>query len=301
MFQASPNTPVIQLHDEVLESHEVDLFIKRDDLIHPDVSGNKWRKLKYNLLAAKESGVQKIITMGGAYSNHIYSIAAACQKLGLEVLGLIRGDQNELNATLEFAASCGMQIKFILRDQYRQIREHPESVLKNYPDYSFIPEGGTNQLALKGVHEMVNEVSGFFDCWVVSCGTGGTMAGMVTALRGESHIIGFPALKGAGFLNNDIKKLIQQSQSDLYDNWELNLDFHFGGYAKISDQLIGFIRKFEQSQRILLDPVYTGKMIFGLYDCIQKGIFPKGSKIIAIHTGGLQGWAGMRERFGIDV
>ncbi len=270
----------------------VRLVFKREDAIHEFVSGNKYRKLKYNLLQAKSLGLNQLISFGGAYSNHIAAVASAGQLSGFKTIGVIRGEELEAcvnqNPTLHFAKQCGMQFKFVSRQMYRT-KTSPEflnALQKEYGRSYIIPEGGTNSLAVKGCEEILTETDMLFDYICCAVGTGGTISGLINASKKEQQILGFPALKG-NFLQQDISKFANKS------NWRLVSDYHFNGYAKINTNLVTFINAFKQQQGIQLDPVYTGKMMFGIFDLIEKGFFPDGSKILAIHTGGLQGIDGM--------
>nr|WP_239970628.1 pyridoxal-phosphate dependent enzyme [Confluentibacter citreus] len=263
----------------------VELFLKREDEIHPFVSGNKYRKLKYNIEEAQKKGFKKLLTFGGAYSNHIAAVAYAGHMFGFETLGIIRGDELkdriDDNATLSFAKNHGMQFEFVTREAYRT-----DKLINDYQDYYIIPEGGTNVLAVKGCEEILTEMDVDFNYICTSVGTGGTVSGLINCSQPSQQVLGFPALKGS-FLQEDISKFVSKP------NWKLITDYHFGGYAKINLELIRFINAFKEQQHIQLDPVYTGKMMFGIFDLIQKGYFPKGSRILAIHTGGLQGIEGM--------
>lgn len=265
----------------------VELFLKREDQIHPFISGNKYRKLKYNIEEAKKGGFKKLLTFGGAYSNHIAAVAYAGHTFGFEALGIIRGDELkdkiEHNATLSFAKKHGMKFNFVTREAYRT-----DKLINDYRDYYIIPEGGTNALAIQGCEEILTQSDTEFHYICTSVGTGGTMSGLINCSQPSQQVLGFPALKGS-FLQEDISKFVSKL------NWKLITDYHFGGYAKINVALIRFINEFKEKQHISLDPVYTGKMMFGIFDLIQKGYFPKGSKILAIHTGGLQGIEGMNK------
>ena len=274
--------------------NEITLHIKREDLIHPFISGNKFRKLKYNLLQAKAEGKSKLITFGGAFSNHIAAVAYVGKENNLETVGIIRGDELESkiseNPTLTFAQNCGMKFEFITREAYRT-KSTPSFIKKlkeHYRDFYLVPEGGTNSLAVKGCEEILISEDVDFTHICCAIGTGGTISGLINSAKANQKIIGFPALKG-DFLSDDIRKFVTNS------NWELQLDYHFGGYAKINEALIRFINDFYKQTNIPLDPIYTGKMMFGIVDLINKGYFPKGSKILAIHTGGLQGIEGMNK------
>jgi len=285
--------PLQELSDSLLLEKKIRLFILREDLIHPHISGNKWRKLYYNIDAAKQKELNRLITFGGAYSNHIAATAAAGKEFGFKTLGFIRGEEQlPLNSTLSYAKDCGMEFRYLSRSDYR-LKNDPaflKSLLKNEKEYYLIPEGGTNKLAVKGCEEILTNLSIDFDYVCCACGTGGTISGLINSLKSSQKAIGFPALKGAHFLNEEIEKFTNNSQ------WELNLDYHFGGYAKAKPDLINFMNSFKAKHNITLDPVYTGKMLFGLWDLIEKDYFRAGSTIIAVHTGGLQGIDGMNDR-----
>ncbi len=285
--------PLQELSDSLLLEKKIRLFILREDLIHPLISGNKWRKLYYNIEAAKQKELKRLITFGGAYSNHIAATAAAGKEFGFKTLGFIRGEEQlPLNSTLSYAKDCGMEFRYLSRSDYR-LKNDPvflKSLLKNEKEYYLIPEGGTNKLAVKGCEEILTNLPIDFDYVCCACGTGGTISGLINSLKSSQKAIGFPALKGAHFLNEEIEKFTNNSQ------WELNLDYHFGGYAKVKRDLINFMNSFKAKHNITLDPVYTGKMLFGLWDLIEKDYFRPGSTIIAVHTGGLQGIDGMNDR-----
>lgn len=272
--------------------HQVSLYVKREDLIHPFISGNKYRKLKYNLIQAKEEGQTTLLTFGGAFSNHIAAVAYAGKENGFKTIGVIRGEElsskiNE-NPTLSFAQENGMQFYFETRENYRnKDSDAYKNILKSkFGNFYFIPEGGTNALAVQGCTEILTAEDNEFDYICCSVGTGGTISGLINASSEHQKVIGFPALKG-GFLTDDIRKFAKKN------NWELIEDYTFGGYAKTTNELIDFINSFYDCTKIPLDPVYTSKMMFGINDLIKKNYFPKDSKILAIHTGGLQGIDGM--------
>lgn len=268
------------------------VFIKPEYLIHPFVSGNKYRKLKYNIREMKRLKKDVLLTFGGAYSNHIAATAYAGKIYGLRTIGIIRGDELatkiETNPTLKFAQDSGMQLYFLSREEYRhkQNEEFIESLKAKFGDFYLLPEGGTNTLAVKGCEEILDEHDADFDFICCSVGTGGTISGLINSSNPNQKILGFPALKG-DFLKGDIRKFAAQ------DNWELITDYHFGGYGKINTELIAFINTFKAKHDIPLDPIYTGKMMYSIYDLIKKGYFPENAKVLAIHTGGLQGIDGM--------
>lgn len=272
--------------------NSISLHIKREDLIHPIVSGNKFRKLKYNLIQAKAENKETLLTFGGAFSNHIAAVAFAGKEQGFKTIGIIRG--NELrekiseNPTLQFAQDCGMQFEFVSREEYRHKTEAGflEKLKHEFGDFYLVPEGGTNELAIKGCEEILTKEDAQFDFVCCAVGTGGTISGIINSILPHQKVLGFPALKG-DFLNNEIRNFAQN------ENWELISDYHFGGYGKVNPELIAFINQFYKDNKVPLDPIYTGKMVFGVMDLIEKNYFPESSKILLIHTGGIQGIAGM--------
>ncbi|MCF2487186.1 1-aminocyclopropane-1-carboxylate deaminase/D-cysteine desulfhydrase [Dyadobacter sp. CY347] len=292
LISAMLPTPIQRLSNFITESAGVELYMKRDDLIHPTVSGNKWRKLKYNLLEAQTQGYHRIITFGGAFSNHLYATAAAGKVLGFETVGIVRGEElsEKLSPTLTFCKEQGMQLHFVSRSEYRlrNSDDYLQEIAATFGQPFIIPEGGTSALALKGVAEMVPEVNlqlnrapGYF---AVAAGTGGTAAGLLSA---GANVLAFSALKGGEFLKQDINNLLNDYHSP--GRLQLLTDYHFGGYAKWNQELIEFMNGVQQEFGIRLEQVYTAKMVFGLFDLINKGHFQKGTTIVAVHTGGLQG------------
>ncbi|MGY0393165.1 1-aminocyclopropane-1-carboxylate deaminase/D-cysteine desulfhydrase [Bizionia sp. KMM 8389] len=273
---------------------EETMAVKPEYLIDSYISGNKYRKLKFNIETAKKQNLETILTFGGAYSNHIAAVAAAGNRYGFKTIGVIRGEElvNKIssNSTLVYARSQGMQFHFISREDYRNKTDESfkASLKTKFGDFYLIPEGGTNDLAVKGCEEILTEVDAEFDFITCAVGTGGTISGLINSAKKHQKILGFPALKG-DFLRKDISKFAQN------DNWDLITDYHFGGYAKIKPELISFINDFKRQYGIPLDPIYTGKMAFGVFDLIKKGYFPEQSKILMIHTGGLQGIAGINK------
>lgn len=274
--------------------NNVSLHIKRDDLLHPFVSGNKIRKLKYNLIEAKAQNHQTILTFGGAFSNHIAAVAYAGFENNIKTIGIIRGEElknkSSSNATLSFAKAHGMRLEFVSREEYRK-KNDVDFLLNLEKKHGFcyiLPEGGTNDLAIKGCQEILTIDDQIFDYICCTVGTSGTIVGLINSASENQKIIAFPALKG-DFILKDIENKTQKK------NWSVESNYHFGGYAKVSDALITFINIFKVTYQIPLDPVYTGKMMFGIFDMIQKKQFPANSKILAIHTGGLQGIEGMNQ------
>ncbi|MGK0412080.1 MAG: 1-aminocyclopropane-1-carboxylate deaminase [Polaribacter sp.] len=284
----------------VLEEKKVKLSIKREDLIHPFVSGNKFRKLKYNLEEAKKLKKKAILTFGGAYSNHVVATAVAGKLAGLKTFGIIRGDELgknltetlEENSTLREAHNNGMKLQFVSREEYRQKTSFGfiEKLKNKWGDFYLIPEGGTNILAVKGCEEILTDEDKQFNYICAALGTGGTISGLINSIGKKQKVIGFPALKG-NFLSEEIKKYTINRK-----NWKLQKTYHFGGYAKYNEELIRFINEFKTETNVLLDPIYTGKMVFGIIDLIKKDTFPEGTKILAIHTGGIQAIEGFNNK-----
>jgi 1-aminocyclopropane-1-carboxylate deaminase/D-cysteine desulfhydrase-like pyridoxal-dependent ACC family enzyme len=285
----------INQHISLPTEFGVELYIKREDRIHSYISGNKYRKLKYNLIEAETLGFNTLLTFGGAYSNHIAAVASVGATFGFKTIGIIRGeelkDKIKDNPTLRFAQSYGMQFKFVTRSDYREKASEAfiKDLKKEFGTFYLIPEGGTNTLAIKGCEEILTKRDKTFDYVCCAIGTGGTISGLINSSNPNQKVLGFPALKGA-FLSKDISKFVNRN------NWELITDYHFGGFAKITTELISFINKFKKEHHIPLDPIYTGKIIYGIIDMMYKNKFLKGTKILAIHTGGLQGIEGMNMR-----
>lgn len=273
----------------------ITLEIKREDLLHPFVSGNKFRKLKYNVLQAKAENQSVLLTFGGAFSNHIAAVAYAGKEQGFETIGVIRGDELRdkisENPTLSFAQECGMRFEFVTREAYRHKTETAfiEQLQVKFGSFYLVPEGGTNDLAVKGCEEILTEFDAHFDFVCSAVGTGGTISGLINSALPHQKVLGFPALKG-DFLQNEIHKFVNNK------NWELITDYHFRGYGKVTTEFIEWMNWFYAQTGIPLDPIYTGKMVFGVMDLIQRNYFSPKSKILMIHTGGLQGIAGMNAK-----
>ncbi len=303
MLNNLPKIPLQTLDDKLFQEKQVQVFMLRLDQSDTLISGNKWFKLKYNIEAAKKNNYQTLLSFGGAYSNHIHAVAAAAKRYGFSSIGIIRGEAHQpLNETLADAVNMGMHLHYINRQDYRKkndplfldklIHCFADSMGKIY----VIPEGGTNNLALKGAAEIPQLIPINYQYLCLGCGTGGTLAGISYSLRNiiETNIIGFPALKGGEFLNQEIKILQQnyafsKQKAEQCSNWSLNCDYHFGGFAKKDPSLLSFMSYFQQTHNIELDFLYTGKMMYGIYDLCRKNYFKPQSTIVAIHTGGLQG------------
>lgn len=277
------------------EKFGISLKLFRLDQLHPTIQGNKFFKLLYNLEYALEHELA-ILTMGGPHSNHIYATALACQTENIPCYGIIRGTNFKyLSPTLENAQALGMKLIYVDRETFREIRDAGEvsqiDELKHLKGvYHFVPEGGSNELGIKGTEEILDNLSLDFDYVFCPVGTGGTLSGIIRFLNGEKSVVGISSLRN-DYLLDSIKEMLKND----YSNWQLNFNYHFGGYAKWDDKLIEFINAFKAKNDISLDPIYTGKMMYGIQDLIQQHYFPKGATILAIHTGGLQGIEGFNK------
>ncbi|WP_025763937.1 1-aminocyclopropane-1-carboxylate deaminase/D-cysteine desulfhydrase [Dyadobacter tibetensis] len=286
-------SPLVPLKDSWTQDAGISLYMKRDDLIHPLVSGNKWRKLKYALADVHRSGNATILSFGGAYSNHLYALAAAGRLTGISTIGIVRGEElagKKRSDTLAFCEAQGMKLHFVSRESYRlrYNRDYLESLSRQFGKPYIIPEGGTSTMALEGVGELAQEVYDQLgrhpDYYTVPVGSGGTTAGLLSA---GQQVLAFPVLKNGGFL----KEVILDLASDHSAHLALSLftDYHFGGYGKWNPELVRFILDFRDRFQIPLEQIYTGKMMYGLYDLMSKGFFRPGTTVVALHTGGLQG------------
>jgi len=289
-------TPVYRINDY----GDVEITIKRDELNHSIIQGNKLRKLKYNILYALENNKSYIATFGGAWSNHIIATAKAAMLCNLKSIGFIRGDELQgkpqlWSNTLQRANDMGMEFVFLSRKEYRlkqQSKLVNLAVLDRINDVYFVPEGGSNLLALQGVSEIISELKSQIPApthIITPCGTGGTMAGLIEGVamsQWDTKIIGVPVLKNALFIRNDMVKLISK---EIKVDWQLYTEYHFGGYAKYNQDLRQFGLKFINNTGIDLDKVYTVKSFYAAYDLIDKGEIPPKSRLLLLHTGGLQG------------
>ena len=281
------NSELQELKHHPFVSRGIKLFVQREDQIHPEISGNKWRKLKYNIRQAQEEN-KGILTFGGAYSNHISAVAAACREYNIPSIGIIRGDElnKGSNATLKKAYADGMKLDFVSRHIYakRYDKDYLFDIKNRYKQYFIVPEGGANSLGARGCQEILQEE---FDYVFCSCGTASTLAGLINSQKAKKFV-GVSALKG-DFLKNEILKWTDKR------NWDVFIDYHFGGYGKIKPELIEFIHKFWKDYQILLDPVYTGKTFYAAFDFLSKKTELNKIRINLIHTGGLQGWKGYKK------
>lgn len=287
-------SPVDQIQDKLFDRKGLKFFIKRDDLIHPTISGNKWRKLKYLLKQALAENKTHLVTFGGAYSNHLLATAAAAAKFGFSSSGYVRGEQVN-NDTLLLCRLHGMNLIFTDRETYRDKAALFNKHFANNSDAFFIDEGGASELAAKGCSELIDELKDSYDHIFCACGTGATAAGIINGItqnKLHTQFHGIPVLKNGEFLRKDIDRFLKIPTS-----YYLHTDYHFGGYGKINQELMGFIKQFIAATGMLIEPVYTGKMLYALYDLADKDYFVAGSRILAIHTGGIWGLLGMRDEF----
>lgn len=294
-FTPIDNTPLQEIDDELFIRKKINLYIKRDDLIDQHISGNKFFKLKYNLIEAADNNVRTLLSFGGAYSNHIFSLAYAGKKFGFRTIGIIRGEEHiPLNPTLHFAKQCGMELFYLSRSDYR--KKYSDEIInrlhKEFGDFYLIPEGGSNELAVKGCSEIPARIDLYYDYLFCACGTGGTLAGIINGMNRQTKVIGVAVLKSAYFLIDEVKRL----SGSVNSNWEILLNYHFGGYAKFNSELIDFIKTFNEKFNIQLEPIYTGKLLYSIYDLARNDFFKPYSKIVAYHSGGLQGIEGLRRR-----
>jgi 1-aminocyclopropane-1-carboxylate deaminase len=281
-------SPVEELHDALLASHGVRLYLKRDDLIHAEIPGNKWRKLKHNLAAAATLGHDTLLTYGGAYSNHIRATAAAGHYLGFSTIGVIRGEEHTpLNPSLAYAVSRGMKLTYLDRATYR--RKADAEVIKGlrdrFGDFYLLPEGGSNELAVRGCAEIPPEIDLDFDVICCPCGTGGTLAGIAAGLQGSQRAIGFSALKGGQFLEAEVSELQRRTFGHASGNWTIECSFHFGGFARKTPELEAFIEAFMERHGLVLDWVYVAKMMYGVFTLADSGAFKPGTSIVVVVTG----------------
>jgi|TARA_Y100001963_G_C6793769_1_gene457299 1-aminocyclopropane-1-carboxylate deaminase len=297
---SSFESPLQTINHPLLAARKIQLTIKRDDLIHPQISGNKWRKLKFNLAAMQQLGKSELLTFGGAFSNHIHASAAAGKLFGFTTHGIIRGPElDSENPTLRYAKQCGMNLHPVDRVTYRL--RHDQNYLAElqhqFPNAYILPEGGTNSAALLGCKELAESLPPA-DYIICPTGSGGTLAGLIEGASQSTTVLGVAVLKQAEYLITDIKQLSNRAKQQ--QNWQLLCDFHDGGYGKFSANLWQFCQAFNHQHDIPLEPIYSGKMMYALWQLIEQGFFAPHTHIIAIHTGGLQGLDGLRYRNLID-
>ena len=287
-------SPEQQIHNELFKAKQVQVYIKRDDMIHPLISGNKWRKLKYLLRSAQAQGKKHLVTFGGAYSNHLLATAAAAAQFGFKSTGFVRGEDVQ-NDTLFLCRLHGMNLIFTNRESYRDKPALYAANFANDNEAMFIDEGGASAEGAKGCSELVNELQQTYDHVFCACGTGTTAAGIINGIgihQFSTRFNAIPVFKNGSFIKDEIDNYLTAPAS-----YDLHYDYHFGGYAKTTPALIAFIKHFVADTGIMIEPVYTGKMMYALYDLITKDHFKPGSKILAIHTGGIWGLLGMKDKF----
>ena len=281
-------SPLVELADDRLDAAGVRLLVKRDDLIHPEMPGNKWRKLRYNLAAAAEQGHDTLLTFGGAYSNHIRATAAAGHHFGFATIGVIRGEEHlPLNPSLAYAVSQGMRLTYLDRGSYRS--KHSPAVVdalrRAWGRFHLLPEGGSNSQAVRGCAELPAEITEPFDVVCCAVGTGGTLAGIAAGLGPTQRAVGFSVLKGGEFLAGEVTRLQEQTYGRSTGNWHIEYGYHGGGYAKSTPPLAEFAGDFAARHGLSLDPIYVAKMMFGIFDLAARGAFAPGTRIVAVVTG----------------
>jgi 1-aminocyclopropane-1-carboxylate deaminase len=287
-------SPVHQIQHQIFDEQDLKVFIKRDDLIHPLISGNKWRKLKYILKKASAQNKTHLVTFGGAYSNHLLATAAAAARFGFKATGIVRGEAVE-NDTLFLCRMHGMELLFTDRESYRDKQSLFDKYFTGDTEAFFINEGGASAEGVQGCAELVDELTQTYDHIFCACGTGTTAAGILNGLQRHQLTTQFnaiPVFKNGGFIKDEIDKYLTGPV-----NYQLHTAYDFGGYAKVNAELITFIKQFIAETGILIEPVYTGKMLYALYDLAAKNYFKPGSKILAIHSGGIFGLLGMKDKF----
>ena len=295
-FEINENNYIQQINSPFLKKRNIYLGVKRDDLLHPLISGNKWRKLKYNLAHMRKLNKTELLTFGGAFSNHIHACAAATKEFNIKTHAIIHGPElDDNNPTIQFAKQCGMQLHVVNRMEYR-LRQDEQYIAKlqaRFPNAFILPEGGTNEYALLGCKELVDSLPAH-DYLICPTGSGGTLAGLIEGSKLSTQVIGIAVLKQAEYLVNDIKKLSNKAKNQ--NNWQLLTEHHDGGYGKFSSELWAFCQNMEHTYNLPLEPIYSGKMMYALWQLIEQDYFAPGSKIIAVHTGGLQGLNGLKYR-----
>jgi len=287
-----------EIKESLLEDKELRVFMLRDDLLHPGISGNKWRKLKYNVLDAKSKNLDTLVTVGGSHSNHIAAVAAAGKEFGFKTCGLIRGyEAYRNNPTLTQSAKLGMDIRFLDKSEFAQVEQKHLPLLKDeIGNFYFVPMGGGNELGTKGSMEIINDIPSGTTHVTIACGTGSTLAGISLAALEGQNVIGFPVMKNGAFIRDEVYTF-QKNLTTLKKKFDLMNEYHFGGFGKMKPELISFMQDFYLHHQIALDGIYTGKMMYGLFELIKNDYFQKGSVITAIHTGGVQGNFGLMERY----
>ena len=287
-------SPVTQINDPLLSKKQVELFIKRDELIHPILQGNKWRKLKFNLIEATAQKQHTLLSFGGPYSNHLHALAFAGKHFGFNTIGIIRGEKLEhLNPCLQDMQNWGMNLEFIKRIDYRQKTSLAfiNNLKNKFGDFYLIPEGGNNSQGIKGCAELLDELNQPYDVICIEVGSGTMISSLIAHNKNvNTHFLGFVVMKNLQ-IEEEIQATINITQTK-NTAWRLNHDYHFGGFAKTDIKLHQFILNFKQRHDIQLEPVYSGKMLYGIFDLIKNNHYKPGTRILAIHGGGLQGLRG---------
>lgn len=290
---------VERLNTAIIQQFNLEVSMARADQIHPLASGNKYYKLKPSLEYAKDNNIKCLLSFGGAFSNHIHALALTAQKAGFDTIGIIRGEaQYADNPTLRAARNAGMKLVFVSREEYRQRanQAYIENLQNEYPSCLIIPEGGSNNLAIKGCINLAKDINtsnnnADFDVLAVASGTGATAAGLICGAKGTQSVQVYSALKDAS-LENRIKRFIKPCANQTYQIHQAD----YGGFAKISQPLLEFVWDWYEDTGILLDPIYTSKLIMRLIEQVKVGFFSPGTRICVLHSGGLQGWLGMEQR-----
>ncbi|SFC10097.1 1-aminocyclopropane-1-carboxylate deaminase [Parapedobacter composti] len=295
MFAMDIHSPVHALDFQLFREKQIRVYMKRDDMIHPFISGNKWRKLKYTLQAARAQNRTHLVTFGGAWSNHLLATACAGARFGFKTTAFVRGEAVS-NFQLSLCRLFGMELRFVDRSAYRDKYALFDQYYGENEQAYCIDEGGYSVEGARGCAELFDELDQQYDHICCACGTGTTLAGLylgktARGIPGQLH--GIPVLAGGGFIRKSVEDLLQQP---LGDDIVLHTDYHFGGYAKTSPQLNAFIHQFCRRTGILIEPVYTGKLCYGVFDLARQGYFQPGTSILLIHTGGLTGMAGLHDR-----
>jgi 1-aminocyclopropane-1-carboxylate deaminase len=288
------HSPIQKINHPVFSERHLNVFIKRDDLIHPLISGNKWRKLKYILLKARAQGKNHLVTFGGAYSNHLLATEAAAALFGFKTNGIVRGEEVD-NSHLFLCRLHGMKLVFTNRDSYRDKEHLFKNLYTDDQNAFFIDEGGASAEAALGCSELIDELGEAYDHIFCACGTGTTSAGIINGIFNNGLKTTFnavPVFKNGAFIKAEIEQYLTRAVP-----FKLHLDYHFGGYAKSTPELIMFVRQFVAETGILIEPIYTGKMLYSIFDLAKSGYFEPGTSVLAIHTGGILGLLGMQNKF----
>ncbi|WP_016954595.1 1-aminocyclopropane-1-carboxylate deaminase/D-cysteine desulfhydrase [Catenovulum agarivorans] len=293
-------SPISKITSQLFTGAGLEVFVKRDELVHPIVSGNKWRKLKYFFTGDLP---QHIVSFGGAYSNHIHALSFVAANYQIPLSIYVRGEQawldrpERLSPTIADCLHNKAQLHFVDRATYRRKddADFKKELLQAYPEQTlFIPEGGCAQVALTGVAEILSEQQHEFDYILCPVGSATTLAGLIKASDNKQTIVGIAALKQANYLRQRVMELVGPSIKN--KNWHLLTEFHAGGFGKVPKQILQLVVEVYQQHGITLDPIYTSKMWLGFNQLITQNYFRAGSKVLLLHTGGLQGWRGLLQQ-----